>query len=348
MPADRHHHSWFTEQQAMLVFALISIVLAALVILPYVQFILLGMVFAYIVWPLRQRLVDRLRHDIAALVLTIVTIVVVIVPLGYLLYHASREALEVIAAIEAGNLDLSDIEAQLAEFGLGIDLEAFYDTYRGQIATALEMAAWTLFDVVRSLPRLFIGLTITVFVLFILLRDGPQLIAWTRSILPIRNEVQDELNERLERLTRASVIGNVAASLIQAVALGVGLWLLGFENVFFLTVLTFILALLPLVGAFLVWVPLVFYLLAVGDTTGAAILFVYGTIVSMSDFYTRPIVIGHSAALNAAIIVVGVFGGIVAFGAIGLLVGPVVLGGAKIFVEVLIRERNNEINAISS
>lgn len=324
----------------MLVFALVSVVLAALIIRPYVQFILLGMIFAYILWPIRTRLLPKLDRTLTALGLTVATIVAVMVPLGYLLLEAGLELLEIIDEIRAGELNLVDIEEQLALVGISVDLDVFYDTYSDQIAMGLEILAVTLFGFISTLPSLFIGLTITVFVLFILLRDGDRLLAWTRSILPIRDEIQDELNERLDRLTRASVIGNVAASLIQAVALGLGLWWLGFDKVFFLIVLTFILALLPLVGAFLVWIPLVFYLVAIGNTSAALILTVIGLLVSISDFYTRPLVIGHSAALNSAIIVVGVFGGIVTFGAIGLLVGPVILGGSKIFVEVLIRERD--------
>ena len=342
MSVDHQSGSWFTEEQAMLTFALMSVLLAALVIRPYLQFILLGMILAYILWPIRARLLSRLERTSTALGLTVMTIVAIMVPLGYLILEAGLEMLEIIDEIRAGELDLADIEAQLALLGIETDLDAMFETYSDQIAMGLEILAFTLFGFIRTIPSLFIGLTITVFVLFILLRDGDRLLAWTRSILPIRDEIQNELNERLDRLTRASVIGNVAASLIQAVALGVGLWLLGFDKVFFLTVLTFIFALLPLVGAFIVWIPLVFYLVAIGDTSAALLLTVLGMVVSLSDFYTRPLVIGHSAAINSAIIVVGVFGGIVTFGAIGLLVGPVILGGAKIFVEVLIRERNSD------
>lgn len=345
MSTDRHSGSWFTEEQAMLMLTLISVLLAALVILPYVQYVLLGIVFAYILWPIRRSLSQYLRRDLNALVLTVAAIITVVIPLVYLFWRASRETLAVIASIEEGDIDIGAIEAHLADLGIEVDVAGLYEANSETIATALELAVWSVFDIVRSLPRLFIGLTITVFVLFILLRDGHQLLAWIRSIMPLPEHVQDVLNDRLDRLTRASVIGNIAASLIQAILLTIGLWLLGFTNLFFLAVLTFILALLPLVGAFLVWVPLTIYLLAIGEPVSAAILLVYGSLVSVSDFYTRPIVIGHSGAINSAIIVVGVFGGIVAFGAIGLLIGPVILGASKIAVEVLIRERNADLRA---
>lgn len=338
----RNHESnrWFTQEQALVVFTLASVFLAALVIIPYLQFVILGIVFAYVLWPLREWLTNRLRRDVTAFILTIGSVLAIFLPLLFLLLQASRETFAVIDAIEAGELGFETIERWLADFGVAVDLEQFYDDNRETIAAGLEGIAWSVFDIARTLPRIFIGLTITLFVLFILLRDGRLLLEWTRTVLPIPDEIQDELNVRLDRLTRASVVGNVAASLIQAVALAVGLWFIGFENVFFWAVLTFILALLPLVGAFVVWTPLVVYLLVMGDPTAAALLFVWGSIVSVSDFYTRPVVIGHSAALNSAVIVVGVFGGLVAFGGVGLLIGPVILGASKIIVEVLVRERN--------
>jgi len=141
----------------------------------------------------------------------------------------------------------------------------------------------------------------------------------------------------------ASVVGNGGAGLIQTAALGVAFWIAGFEKVLLLTVLTFILTLLPLVGAFVIWLPLVGYLFVIGRPTAAALLFVFGSLVSVSDFYTRPIIIGQSGALNSGIIVVGVFGGLVVFGPVGLLIGPVILGGAKIAIETLVRARNGDL-----
>lgn len=344
MSSDISDSAWFTEEQAILVLTLISVVLAALVVLPYLQYLLFGIILAYILWPLQRRLSEHLRRDFSALVLTIATILFVPVPFVYLVGRLSQEAFAVLRAIERADIDAAEIEVRLLEFGIELDIEEFYQENQELVADGLEFVALYIANTAQSLPQIFIGLTITVFVQFVLLRDGHRLVAWTRSILPIRDEIQDELNERLNRLMRASVVGNVAASLVQAVALGIGFWLLGFDNVIFLTVLTFILALLPLVGAFIVWVPVVGYLVAIGSFGTAIILFVYGSIVSISDFYTRPIVIGHSAELNSAIIVIGVFGGLVVFGPVGLLIGPVVLGGSKVTIEALVHARNQDLD----
>ena len=348
MSTERQDSSWFSEEQAVLVFTLVTVLLAAVVILPYLQYVLFGIIFAYVLWPIQRRLSQYIRRDFAALLLTIGTIIAVPLPFIYLFARLVQEAFALLEAIEAEDLDPGAVEDWLREFGIVINLEDVFEANQDRIADGLEMLARALLDVVQSLPNIFIGLTITIFVLFVLLRDGPELVAWTRNILPIRDEIQDELNYRLNRLMWASIVGNGGAGLIQAIALGVGLWFLGFENVIFLTVLTFILALLPLVGAFLVWIPLVIYLLVIGDFVTALMLLVYGSVVSASDFYTRPIIIGHSAELNSAIIVVGVFGGLVAFGPVGLLIGPVILGGSKIAVEALVRARDNDLNNVGS
>ncbi len=87
---------------------------------------------------------------------------------------------------------------------------------------------------------------------------------------------------------------------------------------------------LPLIGAFGIWVPVSIYLFAMGRPLEAAALVGYGTLVSASDNYLRPALIGRTSAFNSAIVVVGIFGGLVVFGAVGLFIGPVILGGAKV------------------
>lgn len=348
MSSETGDSSWFTEEQAILVFTLLAVVLATAVILPYLQYILFGVILAYVLWPVQQRLSTRVRRDLSAAGLTLATILLVPLPFVYLISRLAQQAFEVLQTIEEAEIDVAEIEARLLEFGISVDVEEFYQENQDVIVDALEFIALYIADTAGSLPQIFIGLTITVFVQFVLLRDGHRLMAWVQLNLPIRDEIQDQLHFRLKRLLHASVIGNAVAGLIQAVALGAGFWLLGFDNVIFLTVLTFILALLPLVGAFIVWVPIVGYLAAIGSFGTAIILFIWGSLVSLSDFYTRPIVIGHSAELNSAIIVVGVFGGLVVFGPIGLLIGPVILGGAKVAIEALIYARNQDLGVSES
>lgn len=177
------------------------------------------------------------------------------------------------------------------------------------------------------------------------MRDGEQLVAWVQWVLPVDEDILDELREGLDQLMWASVVGNVAVAAIQAALLGVGLAIAGLPAVIFLTVVTFVLTLLPLVGAFGVWVPAAMYLLAVGRPIASAAIAVYGLLVTFSDTYLRPALIGRTGAFNSAIIVIGIFGGLVVFGAVGLFIGPVVLGGAKLVLDCFAREHTGEPTA---
>ena len=338
MPPDSGDSRWFTDRPALLAIASVSIILAGLIVLPYLNAVLLAVILAYILYPAQRRLRRYVGATISALMLVVVAILAVIVPASYLIAVALREAFAIAATIQADEVSPEELERRLEEIGLTVELAELYDVYREPITSGLQGLATGAIDIVGGIPELLIGLTITLFVLFSLLRDGDRLVAWVRRVVPIQAEVQAELLDELDRLMWASVVGNVAVAAIQAVLLGVGLYLLELPAVAFLTVATFVLALLPLVGAFGVWLPVSLYLAFVGRPVAAAVLVVYGSLVSGSDMYLRPALIGRSAAFDPSVIVLGIFGGLVVFGAVGLFIGPVVLGGAKVTLETVSRE----------
>ncbi|WP_224269206.1 AI-2E family transporter [Haloprofundus salinisoli] len=330
---------WFSDRAGLSILAAVSGILAALLVLTQLQYILLAIVLAYVLTPAQRRLERHLRSVTAALSLILLSVFAIFIPVAYILLVAIQQGLGLLTAIQDGELSLDTIQDRIGTSGYVIDFDLLYTTYQEPIATGLERLATGAITVIGGLPGVLIGLTVTVFVLFALLRNGEQLVAWLRSVVPVSDRVQRELLDELDTLMWASVIGNVAVAVVQAVLLGIGLVLVGMPGVVFLTVATFILTLLPLVGAFGVWLPVSIYLLTIGRPISAVLLFVYGSLVSASDLYVRPAIINRSGALNVATIVVGIFGGIILFGAMGLFVGPVVLGGTKVVLDLFAQER---------
>ncbi|QLH77496.1 AI-2E family transporter [Halosimplex rubrum] len=330
--------AWVVEQPGLTAVALVSVVLALSVLLPYLQFVLFGVVLAYILYPLQRRLERYVRPMAAAMGVVVATLLVVLLPLVWVLSLAVRQSFDVVRAIQRGDIDVERIERLFEANGYAVDLVAVYEANQGRIAAAIREVTNGAVDLVGSLPGLFIGLTVTLFVLFTLLRDGDGLLAWIEWVLPVPDEDLAELRAGLDDLMWASVVGNVAVAAIQAVMLGAGLFVAGVPAIVFLTVATFVLTLLPLVGAFGVWIPASAYLVAVGRPTAGGALAVYGLFVTLSDSYLRPALIGQTAAFNSAIVIVGIFGGLVVFGAVGLFIGPVVLGGAKLALDCFGRQ----------
>jgi predicted PurR-regulated permease PerM len=335
-----------TEQSALGIIAAVSGTLALLLVLPYLQYVLLAVVLAYVLAPFQTTLERVMSPTASALSLIAGSLLVLVIPVLYVLVIAIRQASELVGTIQQQGFDPTAIQQELGAFGTQFDPDealAAYQENQGQIDDGLHGlhgAVTGALDIIGGIPAIAFGLTVTMFVLFGLLRDGDRLVAWLQTVIPVSDDARDELFTELDRLMWASVVGNVIVSAIQAILLGVGLWALGVPGVVLLTVATFVLALLPLVGAFGVWVPVSIYLLTVGRPWAALALVGYGTLVSASDMYLRPAIIGKSGSLSAAVIVLGIFGGVAMFGAIGLFIGPVVLGSAKVAFDLFSEARH--------
>ena len=330
---------WPPDRIGLTLLAVLSVVVALLLIGAYLQYILLAVVLAYVLAPAQRHLERYVNATVASATVILGSIVVVFIPVAYLLLVAIQQGLELLSTIQEGEFSIEVIEERIEATGYIVDLDALYTTYREPIEIALQHLGTGVFGFLSGLPGVLIGLTVTVFVLFVLLRDREAFLYWLQSALPVDDTVQQELFAELDDLMWASVVGNVGVAAIQAVVLGIGLALIGVPGVIFLTVTTFVFAMFPLIGAFGVWVPVSVYLLAIGRPTSAAILFVFGSVVSVSDLYLRPLIINRTDALDVATIVVGIFGGVVLFGGIGLFVGPVVLGGTRVVLDLYVRER---------
>jgi len=329
--------SWLVGEPGLTALVVVSGLIALFVLLPYLQFILFGVVLAYILFPVQKRAEEHARPTFAAIGVVVGALFFVLIPIIYLLTVAIQQSLKVVTAVRNGQIDVTSVEELLKTTGYQFDLVALYESNQDRIAGSLQELTSGAIDLVGSVPAFFIGLTIMLFVLFSLLRDGEQFVTWVQWVLPVEQDVLDELREGLDQLMWASVVGNIAVAAVQAALLGVGLALAGLPAVIFLTVVTFVLTLLPIVGAFGVWVPAAIYLVAVGRPVAGAAIAVYGLLVTLSDTYLRPALIGRTGAFNSVTIVIGIFGGLVVFGVVGLFIGPVVLGGAKLVLDCFAR-----------
>ncbi len=137
-PRETGASRWFTERTTLTMFALVSVTLAVLVVLPYLQYVLLSAVLAYILMPIQRRLEPYVGSMIAALTVVAVAVLAILLPLAYVLAIAFGEALEIVNAIQEGSLDAEMIESQLEETGYAVDLGEMYQTYQEPIATGVQ------------------------------------------------------------------------------------------------------------------------------------------------------------------------------------------------------------------
>jgi predicted PurR-regulated permease PerM len=166
---------------------------------------------------------------------------------------------------------------------------------------------------------------VMLFLLFFLLRDGRQLLNRVVRLVPMEPQRRGELLKLIGDTIRAVIYGEGLTALAQGALVGIGFAIAGLPSAVVFGVLAAVLALLPVGGAALVWVPAVVYLAATSQWGGAIFMLIWGTGVSVSDNLMRPLLISSKAPVSMPVVFIGVIGGVAAFGMIGVIIGPVLL-----------------------
>ncbi|WP_253737291.1 AI-2E family transporter [Halohasta salina] len=322
----------------LLVIGLLAGAVSALIVLPFLNWILVAVILAYVLAPLDRRLSRRLPSSLSAGISITIGLFAIVLPVLVVLGVAAAQTRRLITGFDPEVVfRVDDLIAD--RFGIQINVMDLQETLSGAISSGARGVVGNVFSIVGGLPELFIGITVMFFVVYYLLKDGDRAAAWLRTVLPLDPEIREDLIDETSLLLYNSLVGTVAVAGVQAVLLGIAFVLVGLQNVVFWTVVTFVAALLPLVGASIIWLPASVYFLVVGRPVAAVALAVFGAVViSTVDNVLRPMVMRRGAQLSPVLTILGIFGGIALFGFVGLFVGPIVLGVTKLLVEMVVRE----------
>jgi predicted PurR-regulated permease PerM len=200
-------------------------------------------------------------------------------------------------------------------------------------------------SVVMGAVGTVVNFLLMVFVLFFVLRDGPAVSQRVMALLPISQERRDRAVAYLADVTRAVFLGIGVTALVQGALVGVAFWITGLPSPLVFGVLAALLALVPMVGTALIWVPAAIYLATVGEYWQAIFMALWGALlVSAVDNFLRPLLISGRADVPTLAVFLGVMGGLSAFGFIGLFLGPILLG----IVIALFRFEDAEISGAAA
>ena len=185
-----------------------------------------------------------------------------------------------------------------------------------------------------------IGVALTFYLLFFFLRDGRSALQSLGSLLPLSKAELSQMFSRVHDTIFATIYGTLAVSSVQGLLGGLMFWLLGLSAPFLWGVVMAVLAVVPILGAFVVWVPAVVFLALEGSWGKALILLIWGVlVVGTIDNLLRPILVGNRLKLHTVLAFISVVGGLVLFGPSGLILGPIVLTITMVLLEIW-NERN--------
>jgi predicted PurR-regulated permease PerM len=307
------------------------------VLYPFFSAILWAAILVYTTWPvvtwLRQGL--KLPQLAVSLLMVVLTALVIVLPLALTVpggaadVKAARHSLETwlegvppaphwLAALPLAGGRLADTwNAWAADLS---SMAAFFRPYLGMIA---ERGLSLFLGVAGGLVQFFVAL----FVAFFLWLSGDAIGAQlTQLVHRIAGKYGPQLINTTTRAVRGTVYGILGTAIIQGFLTAFGLSLAGVPRVVLLGTVAAFLAVLP-IGAPLIWIPAGLWLLAEGHTGRGVFLLAYGVVVvSGADHVIRPYFIARGARIPFVLTVLGVLGGVLGFGALGIFLGPVLLG----------------------
>src|SRR5579862_9563825 len=319
-----------TEPRFELYARMVAVALLAIgcffVLRPFVGAIIFAAILVFSTWPIFERLRHKLggRSSLAALVIVLVLIVALAVPVALsaqsIVAHSSQ-----VFELFRGFLDRRE-SFELPAFIANIPmLGPWLDDYtrtlilgEGELASLLrrlsEPAKDFMIAIGHGIGAGLVQVLFALFVAFFLYRDGEQV----RKLLLV-------MVTRLAGTVRGVVYGLIGTAIVQGAVAFVGFAIAGVPGAFLLGALTFILSLVPM-GPVLIWGGAAAWLHFHGEDGWAIFMVIYGIfVISSVDNFVKPILMSRAGNLSMLLVVLGVFGGAIAFGFIGLFIGPALL-----------------------
>lgn len=193
-------------------------------------------------------------------------------------------------------------------------------------------------DFTSSIPKSMLYFLISLFISYYILTYNKKLLKSFNDFLPLSYKKQDEILTNITKNLKVLFRGYFLTGILQTAVAFVGYVIFGAPNLLIITFLTLITSLIPYLGSPLVWVPISFYLIVIGETFSGVALLLYGTfIISMIDNFVRPYLMSDKDTMSPPMVFIGFIGGMFAFGFSGIILGPIIISINYIFLKYLVK-----------
>lgn len=326
------------------------------IVAPFVTLVIWGVIISVAVFPAYQKLVAALggREKLSAVILVLVGLLILVVPTWLMTDSSVAAAIELGTNMQDGAIALSPPADNVAEWpiigesvhklwtGVAADLESTINQFRPQLIAAGEV-------VVKSIGTIALGVLQFIFSLFV---AGALLLsaeAGYRSSCAIATALAGERGKEFTDTSietiRSVSKGVIGVAIIQALLSGIGLMAIGVPGAGIWAGLVLVLAVVQL-PPLLILGPIAVWVFSVADPIHATVFLIYAIIVSISDSFLKPLLLGRGMDIPMLVILIGAIGGMISAGLLGLFLGPVVLAvGYRILTEWMASDMPVDIGA---
>jgi len=323
---------WTSRERLLVVVLLLvtglAVALCALLALPFLPALAWALALAVVAYPVHRWLAARLPGpDLAAGVSLLLVAVLLVGPSIIVSRLVLKEAANGLPKVGAAEVSSTLQAAVPADSSLG-PLFAWLDKNVDIQGEATRVLGALLGDVASLLTGsvwAFGQLLLTLFILFYFFRDGPALVRNVRRLLPLSEAEADQVLLRVDDTIHATVYGTFLVALIQGTLGGLMFAWLGLPAPVTWGMVMALFAIIPYLGAFVIWAPAAAYLAVQGHTGNALLLTAWGLIaIGLIDNLLYPMFVGKRLRQHTLLVFIATIGGLSLFGASGIILGPVI------------------------
>lgn len=305
---------------------------------PFIPAFTWALALAVLFAPLFRWLAKKIKYpNITATICVIAAALVVVVPATYvatqILSEASNGATTVQNMSKSGEWRrILDAHPRLAPAGEWITQEI---DLPGIINNALSWLTGTAASFIQNSVMQLISIVLTFYMFFYFIRDRIGILNTLKKLSPLSKPDMNHMFEEISNTIHATVYGTFVVSIVQGTLGGLMFWWLGLPSPMLWGVVMAILAVVPVLGAFIVWIPAAVFLLLDGSEGKALLLTIWGAIVIGGiDNLLYPMLVGSRLKLHTILAFVSIVGGLIVFGPTGLILGPIMFTITRILLEI--------------
>jgi len=314
-------------------------VLVFFAIEPFIFAVIWGLILAYIFMPVFKKINVYVKNKtISALIILLVLSLIILVPLWFIVPLIVQQIFELFKSSQ--NLDITGIVQNIFPTSSPQFTAQLSATITSLIGKGTSSAMNSMLDIFVNIPLLLVNIVIVGFILFFTLRDYDKLKEFIKGISPLGKAKEKIVVKHFEDITYSTIYGRFVVGIVQGLLASLGFIAIGAHNALVLSALAIFLCLIPVLGSFLIWIPLGIYLLATGKIgVGIAYICYNAIIVSNIDNLLFAYMMSKRTNLSSLVAFISSIGGLYLFGITGIILGPLIFAYFIILLD-LYREKN--------
>ncbi len=313
---------------------------------PFIPAFTWALALAVLFAPLHRWLESKVKYpNLATAICVVAAALIVVVPVTFvaerIIGEAARGAETIKAMVESGEWRRSfDAHSRIAPVGQWIERQ--FDL-PGMVNNATSWLTGAATSFVHGSVLKLIGVVLTFYMFFYFLRDRGAALKSIRSLSPLSEADMNRMFDGVGDTVHAIIYGTFAVAVVQGTLGGLMFWWLGLPAPFLWGIVMGLLAVVPVLGAFIIWIPAAIFLALAGSEGKALLLTLWGTVVVGGiDNLLYPILVGSRLKMHTALAFVSIVGGLILFGPSGLILGPVIFTVTRLLLKIWISQNAAE------